>query len=52
VTVEQTDAQLVSRCRDGDPDAWNEFVERFSRYVYAISSRGGTTMPCGRGSRS
>jgi RNA polymerase sigma factor (sigma-70 family) len=40
VTVEQTDAQLVSRCRDGDPDAWNEFVERFSRYVYAISSRG------------
>jgi RNA polymerase sigma factor (sigma-70 family) len=40
VTVEQTDAQLVSRCRDGDPDAWNEFVERFSRYVYAICSRG------------
>jgi RNA polymerase sigma factor (sigma-70 family) len=40
VAVEQTDAQLVSRCRDGDPDAWNEFVERFSRYVYAICSRG------------
>lgn len=37
---EQTDAQLVSRCRDGDPAAWNEFVERFSRYVYAISVRG------------
>jgi RNA polymerase sigma factor (sigma-70 family) len=32
-----TDAQLVSRCRDGDPAAWNELVERFSRYVYAIS---------------
>ena len=31
-----TDAQLVSRCRDGDEAAWNELVERFSRYVYAI----------------
>jgi RNA polymerase sigma-70 factor (ECF subfamily) len=40
VAVEQTDAQLVSRCREGDPDAWNEFVERFSRYVYAICGRG------------
>jgi RNA polymerase sigma factor (sigma-70 family) len=40
MAVEQTDAQLVSRCREGDPEAWNEFVERFSRYVYAICSRG------------
>ena len=40
MAVEQTDAQLVSRCRDGDAGAWNEFVERFSRYVYAICSRG------------
>jgi RNA polymerase sigma factor (sigma-70 family) len=40
VAVEQTDAQLVSRCRAGDAEAWNEFVERFSRYVYAICSRG------------
>ena len=40
MAVEQTDAQLVSRCRAGDPDAWNEFVDRFSRYVYAICSRG------------
>ncbi len=40
MTVEQTDAQLVSRCRAGDAGAWNEFVERFSRYVYAICSRG------------
>ncbi|HLY85857.1 MAG TPA: sigma-70 family RNA polymerase sigma factor [Gaiellaceae bacterium] len=38
--VEQSDAQLVSRCREGDPEAWNEFVERFSRYVYAICGRG------------
>jgi RNA polymerase sigma factor (sigma-70 family) len=40
MAVEQTDAQLVSRCRAGDPAAWNEFVERFSRYVYAICGRG------------
>jgi RNA polymerase sigma factor (sigma-70 family) len=33
----QTDAQLVARCREGDDDAWRELVERFSRYVYAIS---------------
>lgn len=32
-----TDAQLVSRCRAGDEAAWNELVERFSRYVYAIA---------------
>ena len=35
--VELTDAQLVARCREGDHDAWHELVERFSRYVYAIS---------------
>jgi len=40
MAVEQSDAQLVSRCRDGDAAAWNELVERFSRYVYAICSRG------------
>ena len=32
-----TDGQLVARCRAGDQDAWNELVERFSRYVYAIA---------------
>jgi RNA polymerase sigma factor (sigma-70 family) len=32
-----TDAQLVARCRTGDQAAWNELVERFSRYVYAIA---------------
>jgi RNA polymerase sigma factor (sigma-70 family) len=40
MAVEQSDAQLVSRCREGEPEAWNEFVERFSRYVFAICSRG------------
>lgn len=38
--AEQSDAQLVSRCRTGDAAAWSEFVERFSRYVFAICSRG------------
>jgi RNA polymerase sigma factor (sigma-70 family) len=35
-----TDAELVHRCRGGDQSAWNELVERFSRYVYAICSQG------------
>jgi RNA polymerase sigma factor (sigma-70 family) len=35
-----TDAELVSRCRSGDQAAWNELVERFSRYVYSICSQG------------
>jgi RNA polymerase sigma-70 factor (ECF subfamily) len=35
-----TDETLVARCRAGDPDAWNELVERFSRYVYAICVQG------------
>jgi RNA polymerase sigma factor (sigma-70 family) len=33
------DADLVARCRRGDQDAWSELVNRFSRYVYAITSR-------------
>ena len=33
----ETDAELVARCRAGDEDAWRELVDRFSRYVYAIS---------------
>jgi RNA polymerase sigma-70 factor (ECF subfamily) len=32
-----SDSELVSRCRAGDQQAWNELVDRFSRYVYAIS---------------
>lgn len=31
-----SDARLVALCRAGDEAAWNELVERFSRYVYAI----------------
>ncbi len=33
------DADVVARCRAGDPDAWEELVDRFSRYVYAIASK-------------
>jgi RNA polymerase sigma-70 factor (ECF subfamily) len=35
-----SDSQLVARCRQGDAGAWNELVERFSRYVYAICTHG------------
>ena len=35
-----TDAELVQRCRAGDSDAWEELVDRFSRYVYAVSVKG------------
>ena len=35
----KTDAELVTACGAGDPAAWNELVERFSRYVYAITSQ-------------
>jgi RNA polymerase sigma factor (sigma-70 family) len=34
---ELTDARLVAQCRSGDERAWRALVERFSRYVYAIS---------------
>jgi RNA polymerase sigma-70 factor (ECF subfamily) len=40
-TVDATlsDAELVASCRNGDPDAWNALVERFSRYVSAIATQ-------------
>ena len=34
-----SDAELVAGCRNGDQNAWNELVARFSRYVYAISTQ-------------
>jgi RNA polymerase sigma-70 factor (ECF subfamily) len=34
---ELTDAELVARCRAGDDGCWRELVDRYSRYVYAIS---------------
>ena len=35
----EPDGALVARCRLGDEGAWRELVERFSRYVYAITTR-------------
>ncbi len=39
-TQRLSDAELVHRCREGDPEAWSALVERFSRYVYAVCMRG------------
>jgi RNA polymerase sigma-70 factor (ECF subfamily) len=33
------DGVLVSRCRRGEPGAWEELVESFSRYVLAIAQQ-------------
>jgi RNA polymerase sigma-70 factor (ECF subfamily) len=35
-----SDAEIVRSCRAGDAGAWNELVDRYSRYVYAICTRG------------
>ena len=35
-----SDGELVRRCRAGEEQAWNELVERYSRYVYAIAAQG------------
>jgi RNA polymerase sigma factor (sigma-70 family) len=37
VNAAATDGQIVARCRAGEAEAWDELVERFSRYVYAIA---------------
>lgn len=34
-----SDADLVHRCLAGEDDAWEELVDRFARYVYAIAVR-------------
>ena len=34
-----SDADLVAGCRSGDPEAWNQLVARFSRYVSAIATQ-------------
>jgi RNA polymerase sigma-70 factor (ECF subfamily) len=35
----RSDRELVAACLAGDQEAWNELVERFSRYVYAICTQ-------------
>lgn len=37
---EASDAALVAGCLAGDQQAWNGLVDRYSRYVHAIVSRG------------
>ena len=37
--AELSDAEIVARCRGADEAAWSELVDRFSRYVYAITTR-------------
>ena len=34
-----SDAELVARCRANERGAWDELVERYARYVYAIAAR-------------
>lgn len=34
-----SDIDLVSRCREGEEAAWEELVDRYARYVYAIVTR-------------
>ncbi|HEX3291517.1 MAG TPA: sigma-70 family RNA polymerase sigma factor [Gaiella sp.] len=34
-----SDAELVARCRAGDPAAWETLVDRYANYVHAIVAR-------------
>lgn len=34
-----TDAELVARCLANEQGAWEELVDRYARYVYAIATR-------------
>jgi RNA polymerase sigma factor (sigma-70 family) len=40
IVVMSTDAELVRRCLGGEGAAWDELVLHYSRYVYAIISKG------------
>jgi RNA polymerase sigma factor (sigma-70 family) len=33
----ESDPALVARCREGDEDAWGALVDRYARYVHAIT---------------
>ena len=34
------EVEVVARCREGDPRAWELLVDRYSGYIYAIVGRG------------
>lgn len=36
-----TDSELLARCRQRDPDAWNDVVSRYERLVYSVALRNG-----------
>lgn len=38
-----TAADLVARCRHGDPDAWDQLVARYERLVFSVALRNGLT---------
>ena len=40
IGTDLSDEQLVARCRQGDEQAWDDLVQRFSRYVLAIVAQG------------
>jgi RNA polymerase sigma factor (sigma-70 family) len=41
--LEKSDAELVRECRAGNQRAWDEFVARYQRLIYAIPRRAGLT---------
>jgi RNA polymerase sigma factor (sigma-70 family) len=38
-----TDAELLTRCRRRDPDAWALLTERYERLIYSVALRNGVT---------
>lgn len=39
--MKDTDLELVSACRSGDPLAWEKLIRRYQRLIYAIPLRAG-----------
>lgn len=36
-----SDADLLARCREGEPEAWDELVGRYERLIYSVALRNG-----------
>ena len=43
ITEETTDGELLERCRDRDPEAWDALVARYERLVFSVARRNGLT---------